>query len=309
MVIHLGEMSRKLELVSAYAKQHSISKVYFLGPKKFWFESVSLDVDHEWIDWPDIIEYGPFYRLCQEIDRSKLVVVNECLRSQNRNCLTFNCIRHFLNQTNHQIIFQYLPIIDGKADLMALIDFDTRSQWKRQPYSQELLSKATITLNERVPTFSEARATASTKDVEAYEKKKASLFDGLGLKDPHTIPRNLYLMGGKLKRTLLQPEASYVGRNNRFKLEQFSKYRDDSFPQECKVFEFCHDHINFNDFLCLSQQQQVEALTTDLKVDQWYWSKYQKWAEEVRSAYADIQQSRERAGSSAGADQLCLRLV
>lgn len=309
MIIHLGETSKKLDIVSAYAKQHSISKVYFLGPKKFWFDSISLDVEHEWIDWPDIIEYGPFYRLCQEIDRSKLVVVNECLRSQNRSCLTFNCIRHFLNQTVHQIIFQYLPIIDGKSDLMALVDFDTRSQWKRQPYSVDVLGKATIRICERVPVFAEAMAEAPANVKAAYQRKKAELIAGIGLKDPHTIPRNLYLMGGKAKLPLLEQGTQYVGRNNRFKLPQFSQYRDEQFPDGCKVFEFCHDHINFNDFLFLSQSTQLKVLTTDLKVDQWYLARYQNWAMEVRNVYADIQQSQERIGSGSGAHQLCLRLV
>ena len=309
MVIYLGETSKKADIVKDYAKRHSISKVYFLGPRKFWFDTTSLEVEHEWIDWPDIIEYGPFYRLCQEIDRSKLVVINECLRSQNRNCLTFNCIRHFLNQTNHQVIFQYLPIIDGKSDIMALIDFDTRSQWKRQPYSIEMLKNADIAINDRVPAFSEIRAIASAQDKSAYEKKKEKLFTNLGLKDPHTIPRNLYLLGGKAKQSLLEAESSYVGRNNRFNLERFSGYRDELFLKNCKVFEFCHDHINFNDFLCLSQQLSIDVLTTDLKVDQWYWRKYQDWTKEVKSVYADIQQAQKRFEGSARADQLHFRLV
>jgi hypothetical protein len=191
---------------------------------------------------------------------------------------------------------------------MTLIDFDTRSQWKRQPYSVDLLGKAEITINDAAPVFSEVRATASAQDKAAYERKKKSLFAGLGLKDPHTIPRNLYLLGGKVKQELLETDSNYVGRNNRFKIERFNGYRDESFPNNCKVFEFCHDHINFNDFLCLSQQLFVEVLTTDLKVDQWYWRKYQEWVKEVKNVYADIQQSQKRTESGSGADQLCLRL-
>lgn len=308
MVIHLGRVN-KLKIVSDYVKEHSIRKVYFLGPQKFDFDTSPLDVEHEWIDWPDIIEYGPFYRLCQEIDRSKLVVINECLRSQNRSCLTFNCIRHFLNQTNHQIIFQHLPFIDGKEDFLALVDFDTKSRWKREPYSIDLLGKANIQTSPLNVQFLERKAEATEQLHKAYQKKKQQLIDGIGLKDPHTIPRNLYLVGGKAKQQIVQEGDAFVGRNNRFKLEHFSKYRDTEFPKDCKVFELCHDHINFNDFLCLSGQEEIEVLTTDLKVDQWYLSRYKQWAERLNDVYADIQQSQERAGSSAGTDQLCLRLV
>ena len=65
------------------------------------------DHDDEFIEWADIIEYRYYYRLLQEIGSKTLVVVNECLRTQARHDLTYNCMRLFLNQTDHRLIFQY----------------------------------------------------------------------------------------------------------------------------------------------------------------------------------------------------------
>ena len=53
----------------------------------------------------------------------------------------------------------------------------------------------------------------------AYAQNKRKLIDRIGLKDPHTIPRNLYLMSGKAKLSHVMGERNYIGRNNRFKLQ------------------------------------------------------------------------------------------
>ena len=71
----------------------------------------------------EIIQYKFYYRLLQEIGKDTLLVVNECLRMQNRYDLTYNCLRLFLQQTPHALVFQYLPIIDTIADFMVLFDF------------------------------------------------------------------------------------------------------------------------------------------------------------------------------------------
>ena len=205
--------------------------------------------------------------------------------------MTYNCIRHFLTQTNHQIIFQYLPVIDEIEDFMILFDFDTQSRWKRQKFSEDLLNESSIVCNPVIPVFFENQVTASQKLEQAYVKKRQELFDGIGLKDPHTIPRNLYLLTGKEKLSVVLDFHKYVGRNNRFKLPTLQTYKDDRFEGQFIVFEFCHNHIDFNDFMCLSGQHEFEVITTNLKVDQWYFDRYQQWGETLKNVYSAIQQN------------------
>jgi hypothetical protein len=87
--------------------------VFILGHP---FHRIDID-DAEFIEYNELIECRTFYRLLQEIDQRTLVVLNECLRNQNRYDLTFNCIRHFLRQTSHHLIFQY-AIIEQPSDLL-----------------------------------------------------------------------------------------------------------------------------------------------------------------------------------------------
>ena len=272
--------------IAAYCAEHGVRKVFILSPQKYRFDC-SFEA-HEHIEWADIIEYKFFYRLLQEIDAHTLVVVNECLRTQNRYDLTYNCMRHFLNQAGHQLVFQYLPLIDTVEDFMILFDFDTRSRWKREKFRPELLKESRIEAVSAMPTLRPIDVETDAKTRAAYAKKKRELIDGIGLKDPHTIPRNLYLLSGKAKLKHVSTDADYVGRNNRFKLERLRTYADTSFPATSTVFEFCHDAIHFGDFLALSRQTTVDVLVADLKVDRWYLARYEAWSKRLSDAYAAL---------------------
>lgn len=279
---------------------NEIRKVFILSPKLFYFDC---DFENaEIVEWNDIIEYKYFYRLLQEIDNSTLIVLNECLRLKNRNDLTYNCIRHFLNQTRHQLVFQYLPIIEDREDFMVLFDFDTRSQWKRNKFDIELLKESKIKCNKIELIFNKIEIDILEETKERYLKEKEKLIKNIGLKDPHTIPRNLYLLSGKEKYKYTghgngnqgslfcdDSKKQYIGRNNRFKIENFSKYNDKEFQGRYIVFELPHNHIDFVTFLSLSKQIEIDILVAGLKVDQWYWERYQKWINELQYVYSAVQ--------------------
>lgn len=271
-----------------YCSAHGIEKVVLLSPAKFQFNCTF--PDHEHIEWSEIIQYKFFYRLVQEINPQTLIVINECLRTQNRYDLTYNCIRHFLSQTRHQLVFQYFPLIDDIQDFMILFDFDTRSQWKRSRFGVELLREARINARPVLPSLRPVLVHTSPQLKMQYEREKAKLIDGIGLKDPHTIPRNLYLLSGKAKLAAVNGGA-YIGRNNRFKLPQMQTYKELLYPNApYTVFEFCHNFIDFADFLALSGQSTFEVLAADLKVDHWYLTRYQEWGGRLANAYASLQQ-------------------
>lgn len=276
----------KLAVVQRYVQERGLRAVVVLSPAIFRFSHPDA---WEWVDYPQIIKYRWFYRLLQEINHDTLVVVNECLRTQNRSDLTYNCIRHYLQQTRHQIVFQYLPQIDRFADFMTLVDWDTRSRWKGQSFSVSMLDGLEVRVN-RVPlVWREQCVQVSDAVRDEYQRTRDKLFAGIGSKDPHTIPRNLYLVTGRAKWQAIDQSGFFVGRNNRFKLPRMATYGDvevGSVPRV--VFEFSHNFIEFADYLAISEQTEIVALTTPLRCDQWYWSRYQDWWGRIQDAYATI---------------------
>jgi hypothetical protein len=287
-MIALGyDLASKQALIRASVEAHGITQVFCLSPTKF--PLTCPDVPMETIDYTQIIEYRYFYRLLQEIGPQTLLVINECLRTQNRYDLTYNCIRHFLNQTSHQLIFQYLPQIDTIEDFMILFDFDTRSRWKRERFRAALLAEASIRVQPVPLQFTDVKVSVSDAIQARYAREKAKLFAGLGLKDPHTLPRNLYLLGGTAKKAAVEPDRWYLGRNTRLKLPNLQTYREPAYPHTYTVLEFCHNFLDFVDVLSLSRQTRWEVLVADLKVDHWYWGRYRDWAERLDASYTALQ--------------------
>jgi hypothetical protein len=284
-----ADNQKKNKVVVDYCREKSIQKVVVIGPDKFLFECTFHN--HEHVDWPEVQMYRTYYRLLQETDSKTLLVVNEGLRSQNRYDLNYSCIRNYLNQTPHVIVFQYLPMIDTWDDFSVLFDFTTQSRWKRDKITSEHLDR--IEIRGQVPnlTLKPVCIETTTRLKTAYQKKKRSLIDGIGLKDPHTIPRQLYLMSGKAKSAHVNNNKQYVGRNNRFKFSNLTTYRSPVFDSRPYiVFEYCHRFIDFSDFLSLSRQEEVVVLTTDLKIDQWYMSRFQDWVGRIQDAAATLRQ-------------------
>jgi len=268
-----------------FCSEHCIKKVFILSPQKHFFEC-SFD-NHELVEYGDIIRYVYFYRLLQEIDEDTLVVVNECLQTKNRNDLTYNCVRNFLNQTDKQIIFNYLPIIETVDDFFTLFDFDTRSKWKRDT-NLELLQNSEIHIKPVDIKFNRIDVFTDRKTKNKYADKKKDLINNIGLRDPHTVPRNLLLLAGKSKLDVLDKNKQYVGRNNRFKLDNLVTYKETKSLSTYTVFEFCHNIVDFVDFVARTRQTDVDVLVSDLKVDGWYFDRYCNWADELRRAYAEI---------------------
>ena len=278
--------------VVRYCETHPIRRVVVIAPERF-LPTWELPVAHEVVAWSDVIRYVFFYRLLQEIDGDTLIVVYECLRTQDRHDLTFNCIRHYLNRTQHRLIFQRLPIVDTIDDVMTLIDFDTDSRWKRAPPRAEILRAVAWDIREATITFDALDVGTTPKERDAYARQKRALVDGLGLGDPHTIPRNLALVGGRAKARLAAQRWSdgrrYLGRNGRLGLAAFDTYETVARERApYTVMEFCHRFIDFSDVVTLTGQTSFPVLVSDLKVDRWYFDRFVSWSERVRDAYAAI---------------------
>lgn len=284
-MICLGyDTDEKKITIDQYCEAHDIDRVYLFSPERF---SISCNhPSYEVIEWSDIIMYKFYYRLLQEIDENSLIVINECLRTQNRHELTYNCLRLYLQQSGHQIIFQYLPIIDTLEDFMVLFDFDTKSRWKREKFQRDLLKECQLDIRVAELSLTAIDISVNDKTHTAYQKMKRQLIDGIGLKDPHTIPRNLLLVGGKTKLEHVDPGLQYVGRNKRFKLPNLQTYREIESPESYTVFEFCHNFIDFSDFITVSRGTAVDVMVADLKVEHWYFQRYREWVGRIHETYS-----------------------
>ena len=289
-MIHLGmTAAEKAAAIQGYCSEHGITEVVMLSPARFAFDCGVPGT--ETVEWAEVIMYRTFYPLLQRIGAGTLVVVNECLRTQDRYDLTYNCIRHFLNQAGHQLVFQWLPCIEGMQDFMVLFDFDTRSRWKREPFDPSLvMENAKVSVTRRTPRLTRTDVPTCAKAKAAYAAAKERLFRELGSRDPHTIPRNLHLLSGKSKLDAVGQGEPLVGRNNRFKLAGMSTY-DTAVAGggRRRAFEMPHRFIDFSDFLAASGQEAVDVLTTDLPVDGWYFDRFTAWAGRVSDGYAELQ--------------------
>lgn len=284
-MIYLGECrDAKPGIIRQYCDRHSITEVKIISPKRF---EMLLDPGWETIDWPEVIMYRTFYRLLREIGPNTLVVVNECLRTQNRSDLTYNCIRHFLSQTTHSIVFQWLPVIQGPDDCMILVDFATKSRFKGIGFKDAEIPSGLVVAQKRVPKFDWSTIQASDKSKKKYAVTREKLFKELGAGDPHTLPRQLHLIGGA-ERFEFAAGAPVIGRNNRFGSDTVQTFKDVADKELRVVVDFPHNFIDFADWLCVMESDQLRAVVTDLKADQWYRARYTEWANGVKSVYAAL---------------------
>lgn len=270
--------------ILVYAAEHAIERVVVIAPPRFAMSVEGADQ----VEFSDVIMYRTFYRLLQEIGPRTLLVIHECMRTQTRSDLTYNCIRHFIAQTEHVLVFQARPMIDTIEDFMILVDFATRSRWRRESFSPELLRYVEIVVEPKHYAIDATQVQVDAKTQAIYAKTKRSLIDNLGLGDPHTIPRNLHLIGGKARAIARQPGTNYVARNQRLGLERCSTYAAELFEPPCHVLDFPHRFIDWSDFLTASSQTKVSAIVSDLRVDQWYLERFQAWTQRVNDAQAAL---------------------
>ena len=178
-MIYIGEQNKE-KIIQDYIKTNSIDRVYVIGD--------DLGIG-EHIKFSDTIMYKYFYRLLQEINKTSLIVLNECLRKQNRYDLTYNCIRRYCLQTDHILIFNYYPIIKEEQDFMILYDMQQNNPFLKEPYKY-------VTKFEGVEVgkveFEVKRIDYQVPEevVQEYEKEKYKIAEEVN-KDPDIIPRRL----------------------------------------------------------------------------------------------------------------------
>lgn len=121
--------SEKTAVVADYVQRHGIEKLVQIsgGGARNVF---AFDGPVRRAPFEDSAKYENFYPFLQMIDGRTLVVLDECLRLQNRHDIKYNCFRHYVAQTKHQIVFQRFPLIDTIDDFMILFDLDYSLSWE-----------------------------------------------------------------------------------------------------------------------------------------------------------------------------------
>lgn len=185
--IYIGEQD-KLKIINDYLANNDIDKVYVIGDDLGIGENIKFS---------DTIRYVYFYRLLQEISQKSLIVLNECLRKQDRYDLTYNCIRRYCLQTSNVLIFNYFPIIKQEQDFMILYDMTQNNPFLKEPYKYmthfENVEVGTVEYNVK-----KTDITVSDECVSAYETEKENIIHQVK-KDPDIIPRRLLKFSEKNK--------------------------------------------------------------------------------------------------------------
>jgi hypothetical protein len=285
-MIRIGlNKKEKQKVLDQYLAEHDIKKIYCFYYKAFPI-TFKTDKQIEYIEYADIEMYKYFYRLLEEIDKNSLIIINECMRTQNRSELIYNCAHHYLNQTPHRIIFEFFPIIDTKDDFMILLDFENKGKYKGKSFDYIYLQTEDVKIKPFRINFKPIYVDINEKDKQKYEEKKKQLFENLGQKDPDTIPRALQLFAGVLKRPAIEQDKLYVARNKRFKLDNVLAYPDVKKQGDYIVIDMHYRRLNFNDFLKISQCRNIKYLSTLLSIDNYITDDFMKWKARLDAIYA-----------------------
>jgi Icc-related predicted phosphoesterase len=282
--IGLGER-QKQKVVSEYLNGYKIKKIFCFYFKKFPLK-LNVDCDVEYIEYADIEMYKFFYPLLEKIDESSLIVINECMRTQNRSELIYNCAHHYLNQTPHRIIFEFFPIIESRQDFMILLDFENKGKYKGKGFDYVYLQNEDIKIKPFTIKLDTVPVEITDKDRERYEKKKEQLFANLGEKDPDTIPRVLQLLAGDMKKKAVEPGKLYVARNKRFKLDNVKSYQEIAGKGNYIVIDTHYRRLDFNDFLKTTKMNKIKYLCTVLPIDNVIINEFTKWKARCDAIYA-----------------------
>jgi hypothetical protein len=182
------------------------------------------------------------------------------------------------------IVFQKFPIIADPEDMMILVDLGTGSKYRRSKWSDEIKQGVDIkAMGHYAITNTVVPTSGATK--QEYADHKSKLFESLGSKDPHTLPRQLHVWASKARLNGVE-DKQYLFRSSRHSING-STYKD-CIDGQYDIFEFCHNHMDMSDALTASGMDHIHALTLDLPVDNWYLTRFIKWVDSINTINSEL---------------------
>lgn len=284
-MIYLGfNNEEKTEIINNQINNNDYDRIYFITHEKF-----NLDIDNvEVVTYKDIIKYAYYYRIIENTTQKTLIILNELLRDKNRNNLTFNCVRTFLNNTNNILVFNYLPIIETRNDFCSLFDFSTQNRFKYSKFDELDFSETEIICKPKRLLFNFLVYEIDMFAQESYTEYKDKLFSSFDKKDTDIIPRDLQIFASKFKEKAIVPNKKYMLRNKRIKKDNIYTYRDCVEPDEYIIFDIPFNNLDFCDFLYFSNQMKIDIITTELAVDNFFKNKLINFKTELDYVYSKI---------------------
>lgn len=313
-LIYVGlDESEKLAAIRQYLNKNKITNIVYFYPcgmNPLDLSQFDLPVENRTF-W-DIIRYVFNTPLLENVNDKYLIIYDEMMRVKNRRDLTYNTTHHVANQTSHIITFSRFPIISQKDDFMKLIDMSFPWKWGMQKYSMvyvdlpEVYIKPVRIKYDIIPIGIDEESKAS------YESLKKDLFDNLGKKAPDTVPRNLQIYAGTLKKTAIENGNIYLARNARFKRDNVCVWKSyrlfDSMTQTAGSGESKHQgkvitarqineaylldtptsDIEFVDFLRLTGVRKLHYIDTGLPVDKYYAGTITDFFENLKEFYGEV---------------------
>lgn len=206
-MIYLGLLlSEKQKVVADYAVCHNIHKIWTIG------EPLNLD-NEDVTSWRNVIEYDYYNRLRTAIRQDDLIVINEILHTSKRTDLGYNCIRQYVVQTPHRLIFQKFPFNNSEEDLAILYDFLQNNPFLKTPWP-DIDIKDSIAFCRLPPVTMEIIPVELTNEqVARYEVEKDNIFNKLK-GTPATLPKACLKVSQKLNprgdnKAIFKPDGHY----------------------------------------------------------------------------------------------------
>lgn len=280
-MFYIGDWDKQ-KILSHYIENNGIQFVLVVYADRLHQPQYDIPIKHEYIEWHQSIMYKNYYRLLQHINKHTLIVCDNILVHQNRYQLEYNCINNFINQTPHRLVFNYLPFIEDKNDFMILLDFYNKNLYKGEPFRWQYLEDINLRIKPVHIDFDFIEVPVTEKDKAQYQKKRDALFDGIKLSDPDTIPRNLAITAGDIRKQYMDKETVYTARNMRCKSHKMTTYKEDELNT---IFDFPTKRGELIALLTLTKQHRIKALTSELSIDQYYKNDYLEWRDRLEAFY------------------------
>lgn len=280
-MFYIGDWDKQ-KVLSHYIEHNDIQFVVVIYSERLHHQEYDIPVKHEYIEWHQTIMYKNYYRLLQHINKKSLIVCDNILVHQNRYQLEYNCINNFINQTPHRLVFNYLPFIEDENDFMILLDFYNKNLYKGEPFRWEYLKDVNLRIKPVHLDFDFINVPVTEKDKAQYQKKRDTLFDGIKLSDPDTIPRNLAITAGDIRKQYISADKKYLARNMRCKSLDMTTYKENELNT---IFDFPTKRIELINLLTLTKELNIKALTSELSIDKFYKNDYLAWRDRLEAFY------------------------
>lgn len=184
--IFLGE-TNKVDTIKKYIDRNKdINSIFIIGDAL----ELDLDIPVRHCSYTNTIMYAIWYPWRTDITKKSLVILNESLKSSRRDNLNYNCIRHYLQATDHRLFFNYWPIKKHEEDFMILWGMAQPNPFVKDPYEETALTGVPVIMNQMEFSYKVINVSFSESDMLEYEKEKERLIASVK-KDAGIIPRGL----------------------------------------------------------------------------------------------------------------------